>query len=370
MTVPLLDLSPQHEPLWPELRDAFEQVAQSGQYILGPFVEKFEKELATYCGVDHAIGISSGTDALLVAMMAMDIGPGDEVITSPFTFFATGGAIARLGVKPVFVDIFPSTYNMKVQDIAGAITAKTKAIMPVHLFGLTAHMDPIMDIAREHGLGVIEDAAQAIGAKHNGHMAGSIGTVGCLSFFPSKNLGTLGDAGACVTNDESLAKRIRSLRVHGTSDGLQYPHVGGNFRLDALQAAMLSVKLPHLDGWIQQRRDHADRYGEQLEELPVGTPFEARQRHHIYNQYTIRVHGQARDGLLRHLQRSEIGCRVYYPVPLHLQPCFASLGYERGSFPHSEEAAEDVLSLPVFPELTSLQQDQVIESLRDFFTSE
>ena len=370
MTVPLLDLTPQHAPLLPQLCDAFERVAKSGQFILGQFVEQFEGQLADYCQVEHAIGVSSGTDALLVSLMALDIGPGDEVITSPFTFFATAGAIARVGAKPVFVDIFPRTFNLMVEAMDRAITRKTKAIMPVHMFGLPAHMDPIMKIAQEHGLAVIEDAAQAIGARHNDRPVGSIGNVGCLSFFPSKNLGTLGDAGACLTNDGELAQRIRNLRNHGTSDGVSYPHVGGNFRLDALQAALLSVKLPHIDTWTQQRRDHAVRYGELLEDLPVGTPFEAEHRHHVYNQYTIRIHGGARDALERHLQRFDIGCRVYYPLPLHLQPCFAGLGYERGSCPHSEEAADEVLSIPVFPELTDQQQDQVIESLREFFISE
>ncbi len=370
MAVPLLDLTPQHDVIMPELTRALEEVTRSGKFILGPYVEAFEQQLAAYCGVKHAIGVTSGTDALLVAMMAMGIGPGDEVITTPFTFFCTAGCVTRLGAKPVFVDINPRTYNIEVEDIPGAVTRATKAIIPVHLFGLSANMGPIMNIAQEHGLKVIEDAAQAIGARYEGQHVGSIGDCGTLSFYPSKNLAGLGDAGAVVTNDDDLADRIRRLRNHGTKDGWHYEDVGGNFRLSALQAAALSVKLPHLAGYIEKRRAHAERYGRHLEELPVGTPFEAPHRHHVFNQYTIRCHGKSREPLRSHLNARQIGNRIYYPVPLHRQPCYADLQYAKGSLPLAEEAADLVLSLPVFPEMTREQQDEVIAAIREFFAAD
>jgi dTDP-4-amino-4,6-dideoxygalactose transaminase len=370
MAVPLLDLSKQHAAMMVQLKQAFSDVLQSGQFILGEYVEQFEGQLREYCKTKHAIGVTSGTDALLVAMMAMGIGPGDEVITTPLTFFCTGGCIARLGAKPVFVDVDPSTYNIEVSGIEKAITKATKAIIPVHLFGLAADMGPIMKIAKAHNLKVIEDAAQALGGKYRGHMLGSIGDVGCYSFYPSKNLAALGDGGACVTNDDALAERIRQLRVHGADRADHFPHIGGNFRLDALQAAMLSVKLPYLDGWGEARRGHAKRYGRYLEALPVTTPSEPQKHYHVYNQYTIRVRGGGRDPLREHLTACGIGCRVYYPLPVHLQPCFGYLGNVRGSFPVAEQAADEALSLPNYPEMTAQQQEQVVRGIRDFFEAE
>jgi dTDP-4-amino-4,6-dideoxygalactose transaminase len=371
MTVPLLDLKRQHDTLMPQLREAFDAVTRSGQFILGEYVRRFEQELAGYCGVRHAIGVSSGTDALLVSLMALGIGPGDEVITTPFTFFATAGCIARVGARPVFVDINPRTYNLQARDIQGAITDKTKAIMPVHLYGLSAHMDPIMDVARANGLKVIEDAAQASGARYHGKPVGSIGDVGCFSFYPTKNLAGLGDGGACTTNDDELAEKIRQMRNHGADRADHFPDIGGNFRLDGLQAACLSIKLPSLDNWCDMRREHADRYGRELEEVAITTPFESQHRHHVYNQYTVRVRGKGmRDGLRHHLTACGIGSRIYYPTPLHLQPCFAHLGYDMGSLPFAEEACGQVLSLPSFPEMTTQEQDEVIACVSDFFLAE
>jgi len=370
MAVPLLDLSAQHEALMPKLQEAFANVVESGQFIMGRFVEEFEQQFADYIGVRHAVGLSSGTDALLVSMMAMGIGPGDQVITTPFTFFATAGSIARLGATPVFVDINPRTYNMDVDAIESAITDKTKAIIPVHLFGLSCRMSRIMEIADRHHLQVIEDCAQACGAMSKGSRVGSIGHVGCFSFYPTKNLPAMGDAGAVTTSDEALAQRIRQLRNHGAAKADYFPHVGGNFRLDALQAALLSVKLPHLDDWAERRRKLADRYERYLEELPLGIPFEADHRYHVYSQYTVRVHGEARDKIRDHLAADDIGSRVYYPTPLHLQPCFKHLGRGRGSFPAAELAASEVLSIPCYPDLSRDQQDKVIQSIRYFFRPE
>ncbi len=370
MSVPLLDLSAQHAALMPKLRDAFERVVESGQFIMGPFLEQFEQQFAQFVGVKHAIGVSSGTDALLVAMMAMGIGPGDEVITTPFTFFATAGSIVRLGAKPVFVDIIPRTFNIDPEQVEAAITERTRAIMPVHLFGLSSRMIDLGKIARKHDLPIIEDAAQACGAKHKNKRVGSMGKVGCFSFYPTKTLPGLGDGGAVTTDDDELAARIRHLRNHGADKPEHFPLIGGNFRLDALQAAMLSIKLPLLDGWIEQRQAQAERYEHAFDELPLGTPFIAEDRYHAFNQYTVRVHGGSRDKLRDHLAADGIGSRVYYPVPLHLQPCFKNLGHRPGSFPHAEEAAGEVLSIPCYPELTRDQQDQVIASIRHFFRPE
>ncbi len=371
MTVPLLDLNRQHETLMPQLRQVFEEVTRSGQFILGEYVQRFERELAEYCGVKHAVGVSSGTDALLVSLMAMGIGPGDEVITTPFTFFATAGCIARVGAKPVFVDINPRTYNLQAHDIQGAVTEKTKAIMPVHLYGLSANMDAIMDVAKANGLRVIEDAAQASGARYHDRPVGSIGDVGCFSFYPTKNLAGMGDGGACVTNDDELVEKLRQMRNHGADRADHFPNVGGNFRLDGYQAGFLSVKLPLLDSWCDLRREHADRYGRELEEVAITTPFESQNRHHVYNQYTVRVRGKGmRDGLRHHLAACGIGCRIYYTQPLHLQPCFEGLGYTPGSLPFAEEASTQVLSLPSFPEMTTQEQDEVIACVSDFFLAE
>lgn len=367
MTVPLLDLTRQNEPLLPEMRGVFEQVVLSGRYVLGTHVEVFEQRLAACCGAKYAVGVSSGTDALLLSLMAMKIGPGDEVITSPFTFFATAGCIARAGARPVFVDIDPTTFNLDAELIEAAITPKTKAIIPVHLYGQAAEMSPIMQIARQHGLKVIEDAAQAIGAKDAGGVVGSLGDVGCFSFYPTKNLSTLGDAGACTTNAPALAERLVALRVHGQEAKYHHTYVGGNFRIDALHAALLSVKLPHLDGWTDARRANAQRYSEMLAGLPVVSPVQGPDKYHVYNQYTIRVLDGQRDPLCEHLKGKGIGHEVYYPIPLYLQPCFAGLGLDATDFPQTQQACREVLSLPIYPELAMEEQGLVIAAIRSFF---
>ncbi|MFA9477062.1 DegT/DnrJ/EryC1/StrS family aminotransferase [Phycisphaerales bacterium AB-hyl4] len=370
MAVPLIDLADQHELLREPLEAAFAEVLASGQFILGPYVEKFERELAEYCQVEHAIGVSSGTDALLVALMALDIGPGDEVITTPFTFFATAGCISRVGAKPVFVDIVPRTYNLDVEQIEGALTRQTKAIIPVHLFGLPANMGPINDLAKANNLAVIEDAAQALGARYDDKPVGSIGDVGCFSFYPTKSVPALGDGGAVVTNDAKLADKIRMLRVHGSDRGYHFPLIGGNFRLDAIQAAVLSIKLKHLNGWVERRREIADRYGRKFEDLAMTTPFEPDVRFHAYNQYTVRVRGGQREAVRHHLDACGIGTRVYYPEPVHLQPCYTDLNYRPGNLPAAEAACEEVLSLPIYPEMTNAQQDEVVAAVREFFKAE
>lgn len=372
MGVPLLDLSAQHQPIREQIDHAIAQVIDANGYILGPRVEAFEAELAAYCGVKHAVGVASGTDALLVSMMAMGIGPGDEVITTPFTFFSTAGSIVRLGAKPVFVDIDPRTFNIEPGAIEGAITPATKAIMPVHLFGLAADMDPIMAIARRFGLRVIEDAAQAIGAACKGRRVGSIGDVGCLSFYPSKNLAGIGDGGAVVTDNDDLAARILQLRNHGLEPGTgcSYTMVGGNFRLDGLQAAVLSVKLPLLESYTEARRANAARYTRKFEEARLSTPSEPSDFRHVFNQYTIRVRDDGREPLRHHLSACGVGNRIYYETPLHLQPCFRHLGYKAGSLPEAEKAADQVLSIPCYPELSREQQDAVITAVRDFFVGD
>lgn len=368
MAVPLLDLRPQHDAMTAELREVFENALRTGRFILGPVVENLEASLATYCHARHALGVSSGTDALLLAMMAMDIGAGDEVITTPFTFFATAGCIVRLGARPVFVDINPGDFNIDPMLIERAITPRTRAIIPIHLFGLSADMSPIMDIARRRNVRVIEDAAQAIGARDNDRPVGSIGDVGCLSFYPSKNLSALGDAGAVTANDDALNARMKMLRLHGEETKYHHTFVGGNFRIDALQAGFLAAKLPRLDGWAEQRRANAARYDALLAATPLALPgWNAPGKYHVMNQYTVRVPGGQRDALKKHLQSNQIGCEVYYPLPLHLQKCFASVGHKYGDFPHSELAAAEVLSLPIFPELTEAQQQEVAASIRAFY---
>ncbi|NCC37396.1 MAG: DegT/DnrJ/EryC1/StrS family aminotransferase, partial [Chloroflexia bacterium] len=349
--MPLLDLKAQYATLREEIAAAIERVVASQQFILGPEVEAFEQEVAAYSQCADGIGVSSGTDALLVALMAIDLQPGDEVITTPYTFFATAGSIARLGGHPVFVDIDPLTYNIDPAGIEAAITSRTRAIMPVHLFGQMADMEPIMGIAEYHGLYVIEDAAQAIGAEYRGRRAGSIGHMGCFSFFPSKNLGGFGDGGMVTTNDPKLAERIRLLRGHGAHPKYYHRLIGGNFRLDALQAAVLRVKLKYLDGWTAARQHNAERYRQLFSAAGanIGLPQDAGYGRHIYNQFVIR--STRRDELMAHLKAHQIGCEIYYPIPLHIQECFASLGYEVGSFPASEDAAEEVLAIPVYPEL-------------------
>ncbi len=368
MKVPLLDLKAQHRTIRNEVMAAVEGVFESQQFILGSEVERFEEEVARYCQARHAIGCASGSDALLLALMALDIGPGDEVITVSYSFFATAGAIARLGAKPVFVDVLHHDFNLDPDLIERAITPRTRAIMPVHLFGQCARMDVILDIAASHGLRVIEDAAQAIGAKHRGRSAGTMGTIGCFSFFPSKNLGGAGDAGLLTTDDDRLASRLRILRVHGMEPKYYHQVVGVNSRLDALQAAVLRVKLRHLDEWTEARRRNAARYDTLFAESgleEVKTPAANPDCRHIYNQYTIRCSN--RDGLIQHLGEAGIGSEVYYPVPLHRQECFAYLGNGAGELPVSEQAAREVLSLPVYPELTGEMQNYVVERIANYY---
>jgi len=366
MNVPLLDLKAQYASLKSEIDKSIAEVLESQHFILGPKVEQLEKAIAAYSNCAHAIGVSSGSDALLACLMADDIGPGDEVITTPYTFFATAGAVSRLGATPVFVDIDPKTYNIDVDQIEAKVTSKTRVMIPVHLYGQMADMDAVMRIAERHKLIVIEDAAQAIGAEDKGRRAGSIGHYGCFSFFPSKNLGGAGDGGMIVTNDAARAEKLRCLRAHGAKPKYYHKIVGGNFRLDALQAAVVSAKLPHLDDWTAARQRNAQRYDKMIKEagIPVTTPAVVADRH-IFNQYVIRVSG--RNELQAHLQKKGIGTEVYYPVPLHVQECFAYLGYKNGDFPESEAAAKQTLALPVHPELSEAQARYVVDSLREFF---
>ncbi|MCC7146079.1 MAG: DegT/DnrJ/EryC1/StrS family aminotransferase [Phycisphaeraceae bacterium] len=367
MAVPILDLSRQHQPLAGRFKEAFDRILSSSHFILGPEVEAFERRLASYCQTTEAVGVSSGADALLVALMAMGIGPGDEVIVPTFTFFATAGAVARVGARAVFVDVDPQTFNIDPQRAAAAVTPRTKAMIPVHLFGQTAAMDPLLELARKHGLKVIEDEAQAVGAREKGRSAGSFGDVGCISFYPTKNLSAMGDGGACVTSDGQLAQRIRALRNHGQVGEYEHLYVGGNFRLDALQAAMLSIKLEGLEGGNAARRECAGRYDRLLAGLPLRTPVVAEGRHHVYHQYTIVVPADRREGLIAHLKAHQIGCKVFYPLPLHLQPCFAGLGGKKGDCPVSEELCRQVLSLPMFPGLRESEQEEVAGVIRKFF---
>jgi dTDP-4-amino-4,6-dideoxygalactose transaminase len=366
MNVPLLDLKAQYATIRSEVQAAIARVCDSQHFILGPEVTALEEELAAFCGARFAIGVSSGTDALLAALMAVGVEPGDEVITSTYSFFATAGVIARIGARPVFVDIDPATFNLDAQAVSANITPRTRAIMPVHLFGRCADMEPMLKAAEEHDLAVIEDAAQAIGSLDNhGRQAGTIGQVGCFSFFPSKNLGAFGDGGMLVTNDPSLAETLRVLRVHGSKPKYYHHIVGGNFRLDALQAAVLRVKLTYLAAWTEARRTNAERYrrlcGGLLEQvaLPADVPG------HIYNQFIVRV--PDRDRLQTFLHERGVGTEVYYPLPLHLQECFAGVGYRDGDFPHAEAAARDSLALPIYPELTAAQQRYVISQIQEFY---
>jgi dTDP-4-amino-4,6-dideoxygalactose transaminase len=366
MNIPLLDLKAQYASIKNEVNAAIGEVLESQHFILGPKVDQCEKAIAAYSKCSHGIGVSSGSDALLACLMAENIGPGDEVITTPYTFFATVGAISRLGATPVFVDIDPATYNVDVSQIVARITAKTRAIIPVHLYGQMADMDAVMQLAKEHGLVVIEDAAQAIGAEYKGHRAGSIGHYGCFSFFPSKNLGTTGDGGMVVTNDAERAEKLRVLRGHGAKPKYHHKIVGGNFRLDAMHAAVVTAKLPHLDNWTAARQHNAQRYDQLFGEMgaPIGLPAVMTDRH-IFNQYVIRVAG--RDALQEYLRKKSVGTEVYYPVPMHLQECFAYLGHRQGAFPESERAAKETLALPVYPELTEAQARYVVECVCEFF---
>ncbi len=369
MGVPLLDLKAQYQSIRAEVDAAVKEVFVSQYFILGPKVQECEEAVAGYSGAKHACGVSSGTDALLIALMAEQIGPGDEVITSPYTFFATAGSIARVGARPVFVDIDPVTFNIHPALIEKKLTSKTKAIMPVHLYGQMADMDPIMDLANRHKLVVIEDAAQAIGAEYKGRRAGSIGHYGCFSFFPSKNLGGAGDGGMVVTQDPARAARLKMLRNHGMEPKYYHAIVGGNFRLDALQAVVVSVKLRHLDAWSAGRQKNAARYDRLFEQSGLVASGKVRlpkvvMSRHIFNQYVIRV--RRRDELMAHLKAKGIGHEVYYPVPLHLQECFAYLGCGKGSLPESEKAAAETLALPIYPELTDTQAEAVVAAIAEF----
>lgn len=377
MGVPLLDLKAHHEPLQREIMVVLEQIFKSQAFILGPEVGRLEERIAAYCQSQYGVGVTSGTDALLIALMALGIGPGDEVITTPYSFFATAGVVVRLGAKPVFVDIDPVTYNIDPAKISEVVTSKTKAIIPVHLYGQCADMGLIMEVARQHKLSVIEDAAQAIGSEYrDGRRACSMGTIGCLSFFPSKNLGCLGDGGMAVTSDPELAERMRILRVHGSKPKYYHKLIGGNFRLDTIQAAVLNIKLNYLDKWTGKRQQNAIRYGELFKRsglldrasvrLPAPVYRESGARHyHIYNQFVLRV--GRRDALVAFLKEKEIGAEIYYPVPFHLQECFEYLGYKEGDFPESELAAKETIALPIYPELTVQQQAEVVEAVTAFY---
>ena len=377
MGVPLLDLKAHHEPLHKEIMAALEQTFRSQAFILGSDVGTLEERVAAYCQTTYAIGVSSGTDALLVALMALGIGPGDEVITTPYSFFATAGAVVRLGAKPVLVDIDPVTYNLNPTKIKSVLTANSKVIIPVHLYGQCADMAPIMDVAKQYNLSVIEDAAQAIGSEYgDGRRACSMGTIGCLSFFPSKNLGCLGDGGMAVTNDPDLAERMRVLRVHGSKPKYYHKQIGGNFRLDTIQAAVLNVKLNHLNGWTKRRQENAGRYEALFKQsglvqkgsvkLPEPVYRNSGAKHyHIYNQFVLRV--EQRDDLMAYLKQKGIGAEIYYPIPFHLQECFLYLGYREGDFPESERAAKETVAIPIYPELTVEQQAEVVEAITAFY---
>ena len=369
MNVPLVDLQAQYASLKDEVRAALERVLASQRFVLGDEVRRLENSLAEYCETKHAIGCASGSDALLLALMALDTGEGDEVITTPASFFATASAIARLGARPVFVDIDRRTYNIDVSQVADAITAKTKAIIPVHLYGQCAEMDPLLALGERHGIPIIEDAAQAIGATDHGRRAGSMGAIGCFSFYPTKNLGGAGDGGIVTTNDDALAQRLRRLRAHGGMTEYEHVEVGINSRLDELQAAVLNVKLPHLDQWSDARARVAGVYTRLLDEadlsFAVTAPYLRRDCRHIFHQYVIRV-PRHRDALMDHLRERGVGTKIYYPIPLHRQECFSYLGYQAGAFPEAESAAADTFALPIYPELTEAQQTYVVESIASF----
>ena len=370
MKVPLLDLKPQYEQIRAEIEPVLQEICKSQVFILGPKVQECEAAVAKYCGAAHGVGMSSGSDALIVALMTEGIGPGDEVLTTPYTFFATAGAIARLGAKAVFVDIDPVTFNLDGQKLAAAVTPKTKAIIPVHLYGQMADMDAVLAVAQKHNLAVIEDAAQAIGAEWKGRRAGSLGDYGCFSFFPSKNLGCFGDGGMVTMQDPAKAKKAAILRNHGSDPKYYHKLVGGNFRLDALQAAVVTIKLKHLDGWTAGRQANAARYEKLFAQTDLVKNGQvvlpaAKTNRHIYNQFVIRA--QNRDGLIAHLRSRDVGTEIYYPVPLHLQECFRSLGYKAGDFPESEKAARETLALPIYPELPDALAGFVVETIAEFY---
>ncbi len=370
MKVPLLDLKPQYEQIRAEVEPALLEICKSQAFILGPKVQECEAAIAKYCGAAYGVGMSSGSDALIVALMAEGIGPGDEVITTPYTFFATVGAISRVGATPVFVDIDPATFNLDASKLAAAVTPKTKALIPVHLYGQMADMDSIMAVAKAHRLLVIEDAAQAIGSEWKGRRAGSIGDYGCFSFFPSKNLGCFGDGGMLTMQDAAKAKKAVVMRNHGSEPKYYHHLIGGNFRLDALQAAVVTIKLKYLDGWTAARQANAARYGKLFAQTGVVKSGQvvlpaAKTNRHIYNQFVIRA--ENRDGLLAHLRSREIGSEIYYPVPLHLQDCFRPLGHKAGDFPESERAAKETLALPIYPDLTDEMAAWVVGAVAEFY---
>lgn len=371
MQVSFLDLKEQHASLREELRAAIDRVVDTQQFIMGPDVRLLEAEVARYAGTRRAVGCASGSDALLLALMALDVRPGDEVITTPFTFFATAGAIARVGARPRFVDIEPRTYNIDTRKIEAAIGPRTRALLPVHLYGQCAEMAGVLGAAARHNLPVIEDAAQAIGADDDGRRAGAMGIIGCFSFYPTKNLGAAGDGGILTTNDDALAARLSELRVHGGATEYHHREVGFNSRLDTLQAAVLRVKLPHLDRWSEARRARAALYTRLFAEAGLShaltTPWTRPGATHIFHQYVIRVAAERRDALVDHLGQHGVGTKIYYPVPLHLQECFGYLGYRQGDLPEAERAARETLALPIYPELRPEQQEYVVDVVRRFF---
>ena len=369
MKVPLIDLQAQYAPIRDAVRLAVDRVFETQQFVMGPEVAALEAEVAAYCQTTEAIGCASGSDALLLALMALNIGPGDEVVTTPFSFFATGSAIARLGARPVFVDIDPFTYNLNVDGIAAAITPRTRVVLPVHLYGQCADMDQILALCKSKNVTVLEDAAQAIGAEDRGRRAGSMGIAGCFSFYPSKNLGAAGDAGIISTSDPEFSARVRRLRVHGGLTEYQHIEVGLNSRIDALQAAVLRAKLPHLDGWSNARAQKAQNYSHLLEgaklNFKLDPPFIKPDSRHIFHQYVVRV-PEHRDALMEHLKARDVATKIYYPIPLHLQECFAYLGYKEGDFPEAEKAARETFALPLYPELTAEQQEYVVQAIQEF----
>jgi len=376
MEIPLLDLKAQYASIKTEVAAAINEVLESQYFILGPKVAELEEKVAAYSNSRYAVGVSSGSDALLISLMALDIRPAEEVITTPFTFFSTAGVISRLNATPVFVDIDPVTYNIDPVKVEAAITEKTRAIIPVHLYGQCADMDPILKIARKYDLAVVEDAAQSIGAQYKGCRAGTMGDLGIFSFFPSKNLGGVGDGGMVVTNDQSLYEKLKILRVHGSKPKYFHKTVGGNFRLDAIQAAVLLVKLNHLDSWSEKRRQNANFYDKNFkssglfEKADIKTPVPVYKdlddkNYHIYNQYTLCV--PSRDKLRQFLKENDIGAEIYYPLPLHLQECFVDLGYKQGDLPEAEKASHKVISIPIYPELTTSQQEYIIQKILEFY---
>ena len=369
MHVPLLDLKAQFQSIRQEVLTAIEDVCHDQGFVLGPRVKTLEEALGKYCGTAHAVGVASGSDALLLSLMALDVKPGDEVITAPFTFFSTAGVISRLQATPVFIDIRPDTFNLDPEQLANAITNRTKAIVPIHLFGQCADMENISAIAAQRGIPVVEDACQAIGAARNGARAGGLGTTGCFSFFPSKNLGGFGDGGIITTHDVKLADRLQALRVHGSRSDYHHQLIGMNSRLDALQAAVIQVKLQHLNQWTEKRRSNAQEYQRLFEKAGlldhVILPVVEQANYHVYNQFTIRT--PKRDQLSAYLTEHHIGNKIYYPVPLHLQECYQVLGYQKGQLPVSEQAAQAVLSLPIYPELPAEQMEYVVQTIKNFF---